>query len=84
MERLTDVVQGSRAELSVELLGSEAAEVADGVGPQVEHIVPGERLPLLQQHHLSPQQGQFDGRPQPTWPGAQNQTLKNGENGGRN
>lgn len=70
------MIQRSRAELPVELLGSEATEVTDGVGPQVEDVVPGESLPLLQHHHLSPEQRQFDGRPQPARPGAQNQTLK--------
>lgn len=76
IKRLTDVIQRSRAELSVELLGSEAAEITDGVGPQVEDVVPGERLPLLQHHHLSAEQGQLDGRPQPARPSAQNHTLK--------
>lgn len=76
------MIQRSRAELSVELLGSQPAEITDGVGPQVEDVVPGESLPLLQHHHLSPEQGQFDGRPQPARPGAQNQTLRDGGNGG--
>lgn len=82
-ERLTDVIQRSRAELPIELLGSEPTEITDGVGPQVEDIVPGESLPLLQHHHLSPEQGQFDGRPQPARPGAQDQTLRDGGNDGR-
>ena len=39
---LTDVVDGSRAELPVELLGPQTPEVMDGEGPQVQHVVPGE------------------------------------------
>lgn len=72
---LTDVIQRSGAELSVEGLGSEPAEVTNGEGPQVEHVVSGERLPLLHHHHLSPQEGQLDGCSEPTRPCAQNQTL---------
>ncbi|PWA31659.1 hypothetical protein CCH79_00006383, partial [Gambusia affinis] len=64
------------AEFAIELFGAELSEVTDGEGPQVEDVVPGELLPLLQQHHLSSQQGQFDGRPQPTWSRAQHQTLR--------
>lgn len=82
-ESLTDVVQRASAEFAVELLGSELAEVTNGEGPQVEDVVPGERFSLLQHHHLSPQQGQFDGSPQPTWPGTQHQTLRGGGRGSR-
>lgn len=69
------MIQRAGAEFSVELLGAKAAEITDGEGPQVENIVPGESLSFLQHHHLSPQQGQFDGRSQPTWPGTQHKTL---------
>ena len=60
---LTDVVDGSRAELPVELLGPQAPEVMDGEGPQVQHVVPGERVPLLDHHHFGAHQGELDGRP---------------------
>lgn len=60
---LTNVIQGSGAEFSVERLGSEPTEVIDGEGPQVEDVVSGERFPLLHHHHLGPQEGQLDGRP---------------------
>lgn len=73
---LTDVVQRAGAEFAIELLGSELSEVVNGEGPQVENVVPGERVSLLQHHHLSPQQGQLDGSPQPTWPGTQHETLR--------
>lgn len=73
---LTHVIQRPSAEFAVELLGSEPAEVTNGEGPQVENIVPGEGLSLLQHHHLSPQQGQLDGRSQPTWPSTQHKTLR--------
>lgn len=74
--RLTDVIQRPAAEFAVELLGSEHTEVTNGEGPQVENIVPGERLSLLQHHHLSPQQGQLDGSSQPTWPSTQHVALR--------
>lgn len=73
---LTDVIQRPTAEFAVELLGSEHTEVTNGEGPQVENIVPGERLSLLQHHHLSPQQGQLDGSSQPTRPGTQHEALR--------
>ena len=47
-----DVVDGARAELAVELLGRESAQVVDVVGPQVQHVVPGEAVALLHHHHL--------------------------------
>lgn len=76
---LTDMVDGSGAELSVEFLCPEAPEVLDGEGPQVEHIVPGESISLLQQHHLGPQEAQLDGRPQATWSRPDDQTLRTGK-----
>ncbi len=51
--RLTDVVDGASAELAVELLGTKAPEVVNGEGPEVEHIVPGEGVSLLDHHHLT-------------------------------
>lgn len=69
------MIQRPAAELSVELLGSEPAEVVNGEGPQVENVVPGERLSLFYHHHLSPEQGQFDGCSQAARPGAQHETL---------
>ena len=46
------MVDGAGAELAVELLGGEAAQVVDVVGPQVQHVVPGEAVALLHHHHL--------------------------------
>lgn len=69
------MIQRARAEFAIELFGSELAEVIDGVGPQMENIVSGECLPLLQQHHLSPQQGQFNGHSQATWTSTQHEAL---------
>lgn len=37
---LTDMINRTGTELSVELLGPEAPEVLDGEGPEVQHIVP--------------------------------------------
>lgn len=75
---LTYMVDGTGAELPVELLGPQAPEVLDGEGPEVQHVVPGEGVSLLQQHHLGPQQGQFDGRAQAAWSSADDQTLPAG------
>lgn len=72
---LTDVVDGAGAELAVELLGPKPPEVVDGEGPEVEHVVPGEGVSLLDHHHLTAQQGQLDGCPQATRTPANDQTL---------
>lgn len=69
------MVDGAGTELAVELLGSEAPEVVDGEGPEVEHVVPGEGVSLLDHDHLAAQQGQFDGRTQSTRTPADDQTL---------
>lgn len=69
------MVDGAGAELPVELLGSESSEVVDGEGPEVEHVVPGKGVSLLDHHHLTAQQGQLDGRPQTTRAAADDQTL---------
>lgn len=80
-QSLTNVIQRSGAEFSVERLGPEPTEVRNGEGPQVKNVVSGERFPLLHYHHLSPQEGQLDGCSQPTWPCAQHQTLGEGRGG---
>ena len=69
------MIDGAGAELPVELLGPQAPEVLDGEGPEVEHVVPGEGVSLLQQHHFGPEEAQLDGRPQAAWPRADDQTL---------
>ena len=51
---LTDMVDGAGTEFPMELLGPEAPEVLDSVGPEVENIVAGEGIPLLQQDHFGP------------------------------
>ena len=50
------MIDGAGAELPVELLGPQAPEVLDGEGPEVEHVVPGEGVSLLQQHHFGPEE----------------------------
>lgn len=37
---LTDMINSTSTELSIELLGPKAPEVLDGEGPEVQHIVP--------------------------------------------
>lgn len=73
--KLTDVVNGASAELSVELFGAEAAQVVYGERPQVEHVVAGEGVPLLDHDHLAAQQGQLDGGAQAAGSAADDQTL---------
>lgn len=72
---LTDVVDGACAELSIELFGSQAPEVVDGEGPEVQHIVPGKGVSLFNQHNFAAQQGQLDGGPQPTRAAPDDETL---------
>ncbi len=75
--KLTDVVDGAGTELSIELLCSEGPQVVDGEGPQVEHVVPGEGVSLLQQHHPSSHEAQLHRRPQTTGPRPDDHTLAN-------
>ena len=58
---LTDVVNGSSAELPIELLSPQLLEVLDCEGPEVEDIVPGEGAPLLNDSHVTSQEKTVDG-----------------------
>lgn len=69
------MIDSTGAELSVELFGPEAPEVLDAEGPQVKHIVSGESVSLLQQHHFGSQESELDGRAQAARPRADDQTL---------
>lgn len=60
------MVNGSRTELPVELLGSELLQVLDGEGPKMEDIVPRERLSLLNDDHLGSKQHAVYGQTQPS------------------
>lgn len=71
----TDMVDGSSTEFAVELLGPEAPEVMDGERPEVEHIVPGEGISLLQQHHSSSHEAQLHRCPQTAGPRPNDHTL---------
>lgn len=55
------MINSTGTELPIELLGPEAPEVLNGEGPEVQHIVPGEGISLLQQYHFGPQESQLDG-----------------------
>lgn len=72
---LTDVVNGSSAEFPIELFRPKATQVLDRKGPEVQHIVPREGIPLLQQHHLGSQEAQLYGRPEATWSRTDDQAL---------
>lgn len=76
---LTDMVYGSCAEFAVELFGAEAPQVVDGEGPQVQHIVAGEGIPLLYDHHLGSQERQVDGCAKATGSSPNDQTLQNNQ-----
>lgn len=58
---LTNMIDCAGTEFPVELFGPEAPEVLDGEGPEVQHVVPGEGISFLQQHHFSPQESELDG-----------------------
>lgn len=76
---LTDVVNGPGAEFAVELFGSEAPQVMDGVGPKVQHIVPGEGVPLLNHHHFGSHQSELDGGPQAAGTSSDDEALMKSE-----
>ena len=59
-----NVVDGAGAELAVEFLGSDGSELVDVAGPEVEDVVPGVPVPLLDHHHLGPQELGLDGGPE--------------------
>ena len=70
------MVYGSSTELAVELLSAEVLEVIYGVGPEVQHIVPGESVSLLDQNHFGSQEGQLNGCAKATGATANDQTLR--------
>lgn len=74
------MIDGTGAELPVELFGPQTPEVLDGEGPEVQHVVPGESISLLQQHHLGPEQSQLDGRAKAARSSTDDQTLRAGKN----
>ncbi len=71
----TDVVYRSSTELSIELLSSKVPEVLDGVRPKVQDIVPGERVPFFNHHHLGTKQSQLYGSPKATGTATNDETL---------
>lgn len=73
---LTDVVDGPSTELAVELLGTQTSQIMYGEGPEVQDIVSGEGISLLNHDHLCSQQGQVDGRAETTGTGSNDETLK--------
>lgn len=64
---LTDVINRSCTEFSIKFLCSQSPEVVDGKGPEVQHIVPRESVPLLHDNNFGSQEGKFYGSPQATW-----------------
>lgn len=66
------MINSTRTELSIELFGTEAPEVLDCKGPEMQHVVPWEGISLFQQNHLGPKESQFDGCAQAAWSSADN------------
>lgn len=73
---LTDVVNGSSTEFAIKLFGAEASQVMNGVGPEVQHVVPGEGVPLLDHHHPGAHQSELDGGAQAARTSSDDEALK--------
>lgn len=73
---LTDVVYGSGTKFAIKLFGAEASQVMNGVGPEVQHVIPGEGVPLLDHHHLGAHQGKLDGGAQAAGASSDDEALK--------
>lgn len=56
---LTYMVYGASTKLSVELLCTKTPQILNGERPQMEDIVAGESISLLQQDHLGSQKAKF-------------------------
>lgn len=69
------MVDGASTEFPVKLLGPQAPKVMDSERPEVQHIVPGEGIPLLHYNHLGSQVGEFNGSAQATWSSSDDETL---------
>jgi hypothetical protein len=65
-----DVIDGARAELSVELFRPEAAEVVNVEGPEVEDVVAGEAVAFLDDDDARAKQLGLDGRAEAAGAGA--------------
>lgn len=74
---LTDVVDGSSTELAVEFLGTQTSEIVYGEGPEMQDVVSGEGISLLNNNYLGSQQGQVDGCAETTGASSNDETLEN-------
>jgi len=72
------VIDGSGAKFSVKLFGSEAAEVVDVVGPQVEDVVPAEAVSLFEDDDLGAEKLSFDGSSKAAGTGADDEHALTG------
>lgn len=72
---LTDVVYGPGAEFAVKLFGPEASQVMNGVGPQVQHVVPREGVSFLDHYYFGTHQSKLNGRPQATGASSNDEAL---------
>lgn len=52
---LTDVIDGSSTELAVEFLGTQTSKIMYGEGPEMQDIVSGEGVSLLDNDHFGSQ-----------------------------
>jgi len=72
---LTDVIHGSGAELGEENLDSEELKVLDDKRPQVEDVIPGEVVSLLDDDGAPAQQLRLDRSPETTGAATDNANL---------
>lgn len=79
LKTLTDMIEGASAESSEEFLCAEVTQITDGIGPQVQNIIPGERASFFKYNNLSAQQCQLNSSPKTTGASTQHQTLTHTE-----
>ena len=68
-----DVINGPSAKLAVKLFSSQASEVVDVVGPQVEDVVAAEPVSFFNDDHLCAEELSLNGCPEAAWAGTDNQ-----------
>jgi hypothetical protein len=73
--KLTDMVHGSGAKFGEKYFDPEKLEVLNDEGPEVEDVVAGKVVPLLDDQRTPAQQLTLDGGPKTAWPAAHNASL---------
>lgn len=70
------MVDGSGTEFAIKFLGPEASQVVNGVGPKVQHVVPGEGVSFLNHHHFGAHQSELDGGAQTAGASSDDEALE--------